>query len=47
MDAISLSDGEIMAVHHIKYPIYGLQFHPESVGTEYGKQMLKNFVDMV
>ncbi|MEM0340574.1 MAG: aminodeoxychorismate/anthranilate synthase component II [Acidilobaceae archaeon] len=47
IDAISLSDGEIMAVHHIKYPIYGLQFHPESVGTEYGKQMLKNFVDMV
>ncbi|MEM1526208.1 MAG: aminodeoxychorismate/anthranilate synthase component II [Ignisphaera sp.] len=47
VDAISLNDGEIMAIHHVEYPIYGLQFHPESIGTEYGKQILKNFIDMV
>ena len=37
-------DGEIMAVQHNDYPIFGVQFHPESIMTEYGKQMLKNFV---
>jgi len=47
IDAISLNDGEIMAIHHVEYPIYGLQFHPESIGTEHGKQILKNFIDMV
>ncbi|MGE4277522.1 MAG: aminodeoxychorismate/anthranilate synthase component II [Lawsonibacter sp.] len=37
-------DGEIMAVKHRDYPIYGVQFHPESVMTPDGKQMLKNFL---
>jgi anthranilate synthase component II len=37
-------DDEIMAVKHKLYPTYGLQFHPESVGTVYGKKMLKNFL---
>ena len=37
-------DGEVMAVMHTKYPIYGVQFHPESVMTPEGKQMLKNFL---
>ncbi len=37
-------DGEIMAVEHKKYPIYGLQFHPESVMTPDGVQMMKNFM---
>lgn len=37
-------DGEIMAVEHVKYPVYGLQFHPESVLTPEGKQMLENFL---
>ncbi len=36
-------DGEIMAVEHTKYPIYGLQFHPESVMTPNGKVMIENF----
>ncbi len=38
------SDGEIMAVKHKEYPIYGLQFHPESILTPLGKEMLKNFI---
>lgn len=37
-------DGEIMAVQHNEYPIYGVQFHPESIMTPDGKQMLENFV---
>lgn len=38
------ADGEIMAVQHKEYPIYGLQFHPESIMTPEGKTMLKNFL---
>ena len=38
------ADGEIMAVRHRKYPIYGVQFHPESILTPHGEQMLKNFI---
>ena len=37
-------DGEIMAVQHEKNPIYGVQFHPESIMTPDGKSMLKNFI---
>ena len=37
-------DGEIMAVAHEEYPIYGVQFHPESIMTPDGKQMLKSFL---
>lgn len=38
-------EGEIMAVMHTEYPIYGVQFHPESILTPDGKQMLLNFVN--
>lgn len=38
------TDGEIMAVQHEAYPIYGVQFHPESIMTPNGKQMLRNFI---
>lgn len=38
------TDGEIMAVQHRQYPVYGVQFHPESIMTPDGKQMLKNFI---
>ena len=37
-------DGEVMAVQHRDYPIFGVQFHPESILTPDGKQMLKNFL---
>ena len=37
-------DGEVMAVQHKEYPIYGVQFHPESIMTPDGKQMLRNFI---
>ena len=36
-------DGEIMAVEHRTNPVYGLQFHPESILTPEGKKMLENF----
>ncbi len=38
------ADGEIMAVSHATRPIYGVQFHPESIGSQYGKVMLGNFL---
>lgn len=37
--------GEIMAVAHRQHPIWGVQFHPESILTEHGKTMLRNFVE--
>ena len=37
-------DGEIMAMQHREYPIYGLQFHPESVLTPDGPAMIRNFL---
>ncbi len=40
-------DGEIMAMKHRKYPVVGLQFHPESIFTEHGKRMMENFVSGV
>ncbi len=38
-------DGEIMGVRHRELPIQGVQFHPESILTEHGHAMLKNFLD--
>lgn len=40
------ADGEVMAVQHREYPIYGLQFHPESIMTPDGRTMLKNFIGL-
>src|SRR6266851_4165504 len=37
-------DAEIMAMKHRRHPIYGVQFHPESIGTEHGKRLLANFL---
>jgi anthranilate synthase component 2 len=38
------TDGEIMAVSHATRPVYGVQFHPESIGSQHGKTMLANFL---
>ncbi|MDE6738974.1 MAG: aminodeoxychorismate/anthranilate synthase component II [Lachnospiraceae bacterium] len=38
------TDGEVMAIQHKKYPIFGVQFHPESIMTPDGKAMLRNFI---
>lgn len=38
------TDGEVMAVKHKERPIYGVQFHPESIMTPDGKTMLRNFI---
>ena len=40
------SDGEIMAIQHKTHPTYGLQFHPESILTQDGKKMIKNFLEV-
>lgn len=39
-------DGVVMGIHHRKYPVYGVQFHPEAVLTEYGHQLIKNFIEI-
>lgn len=39
-------DGEVMSVEHIKYPVFGLQFHPESIMTPDGNVILQNFIDL-
>jgi len=39
-------EGEIMALKHRQHPTYGVQFHPESILTEHGKQLLKNFLEI-
>ncbi len=40
-------DGSIMAVEHREYPVFGLQFHPESVMTPAGKQIMENFINII
>ena len=40
-------DGEIMALEHAEYPIFGVQFHPESVMTPDGRKMIENFMEVV
>lgn len=46
VDAISLSDNSIMGFHSRDGKFYGVQFHPESFYSEYGDDILKNFMDM-
>ena len=43
--AESIDDGEVMGVRHVKYPIEGVQFHPESILCEEGKLIIKNFLE--
>lgn len=39
-------DNIIMSIEHKKYPTYGIQFHPESIGSEYGDSIIKNFLEI-
>ncbi len=43
--AEAVDDGEIMGIQHVKYPIFGVQFHPESILCEDGKLIIKNFLE--
>jgi len=45
--AITMDDQEIMAIQHQELPIFGLQFHPESIGSPDGLKMVENFVGLV
>ena len=45
--ARSEDDDEIMAIKHRDYPLYGLQFHPESIATEKGNSLIQAFVDVI
>ncbi|WP_330217512.1 anthranilate synthase component II [Planococcus halocryophilus] len=40
----ALDDDTIMAVKHKEYPVYGIQFHPESIGTPDGVELMKEFI---
>lgn len=40
-------DGTIMGITHNHYPLHGVQFHPESIASEYGHDLLKNFLQLV
>lgn len=42
--AFSTTDGSLMAIKHRNYPVYGLQFHPESYASEYGLEIARNFI---
>ena len=44
--ATSIDDNEIMGLRHRTYPIYGVQFHPESILTSEGIKILKNFLEL-
>ncbi|MCA1054471.1 aminodeoxychorismate/anthranilate synthase component II [Rossellomorea aquimaris] len=44
VSATSMDDNEIMAIKHLRHPLFGVQFHPESIGTDTGKKILSNFL---
>lgn len=45
IDAVT-TEGIIMAISHKKYALYGIQFHPEALLTEYGHEMVRNFISL-
>lgn len=44
--AHSSSDGTLMALRHRRYPVYGVQFHPESYASQYGLELARNFLKL-
>lgn len=40
-------DNEIMALQHPEFPVFGVQFHPESILTEYGQRIINNFLEVI
>ena len=40
------AEGEIMGVQHTEHPVHGVQFHPESILTQHGKELLQNFLNL-
>ncbi len=42
-----LKDGTIMGLQHRELPLHGVQFHPESIASEHGHKLLKNFLDLL
>ena len=45
--AVSVKNNEIMGIKHKEYPVFGLQFHPESIETKYGIKMIENFINVI
>ena len=45
--AKSSDDGHIMAISHAKFNVHGVQFHPESISSEFGKNMIENFLSKI
>jgi anthranilate synthase component 2 len=45
--AASADDGTIQGVRHVGLPIWGVQFHPESVASEHGHALLKNWLELI
>lgn len=45
--AVSMDDHEIMGIRHRDFPIFGVQFHPESIKTASGTKIIKNFLDVM
>jgi anthranilate synthase component 2 len=42
-----MDDNAIMAIQHVDFPLYGVQFHPESIGTKDGQKILQAFLNEI